>query len=167
MVEYIDKNETIGRFKREHQKLQELVSSLSGDRALEPKTLGEWSIKDIVAHLAAWNWEATEEVDRVLKNEATWPSRYEDRAGEEEFNWREVERRRDKSWEWVLKDWDESFAAQIKRMERLSEEEWKRQSGEMTWSDGSPVCVYTLFAYEYEGEGHEGGHAKQIRSLLG
>ncbi|MBI3486224.1 DinB family protein [Candidatus Daviesbacteria bacterium] len=160
---FIDRKETIEQFKNEHQKLKELVTSLPQEQILKKETLGEWSIKDIATHLAAWNWEAVDEVKRVLNNEATWPDRYEDKAGEEEFNRKEVEKRKDNSWQEVLKDWDDSFWAQIELMEKLTDEQWKHQSGDETWSDGNPVTVYSLFGYEYEGEGHEGGHAKQVK----
>lgn len=166
MIKYIDRQETIKRYKEEHESLRDLVTSLPEEQVLKQNILGEWSIKDVIAHLAAWNWEAIKEVDRVLKNAATWPARYEDKAGEDEFNRKEVEKRKGMSWEEVLKDWDNSFWSQIKRMERISENEWKHQSRSQFWNDNTPVTVYSLFAYEYEGEGHEGGHAKQIRRLI-
>lgn len=166
MVKYIDRQETIGRFIKEQERLKKLVSLLSEEQVLKQKTLDNWSVKDIFAHLAAWNWEAIDEVKRVLKNQATWPARYEDKAGEDEFNRKEVEKRKDKSWEEVLQEWDDSFWAQVKRMEQLSENEWKHQSGNLFWRDGTPVTVYSLFAYEYKGEGHEGGHVKEIKEFL-
>lgn len=166
VIRYLGRQETIDRYKREHEKLKRLVSSLPEEQVLKPNTLGKWSIKDIVAHLAAWNWEATDEVDRVLSDKAMWPARYEDKVGEDEFNRKEVEKRKNRSWGEVLKDWDNSFWAQIKRMENLTEDGWKHQSGNRFWSDSTPVTVYLLFAYEYEGEGHEGGHAEQIKERL-
>lgn len=166
MIKFIDRQETIKRYKDEHEKLKKLVESLPEAKVLMSNTLGEWSIKDIVAHLAAWNWEAIDEVDRVLKDEATWPARYEDKAGEDDFNRKQVEKRKTLNWQKVLKDFDNSFWKQIERMEQLSEEEWRHQSRNQTWSDGTPVTVYSLFAYEYEGEGHEGGHAVQIKRFL-
>lgn len=161
MTKFIDKQGTIERFKKEHAKLKKFVFTLPEEKFL-PKIVGDWSIKDVIAHLAAWNWEVIDEVDRVLKNKAIWPGRYDNTVGEDEFNRKEVEKRRDKSWEESVKDWDDSFSALIKRMERLSDDEWRHQSGNQTWSDNAPVTVFSLFDYEYEGEGHEGGHAKQI-----
>ncbi len=165
MIKYIDRLETIKRFKDEHARLKKLVSELSTEQVLKPNTLGAWSIKDIVAHLAAWNWEVIAEVDRVLQNKATWLVRYEEKKGEDEFNEKEVEKRRHMSWQEVIKDWDDSFWKQIERMKTLSEDEWKHQSGNQLWSDGTPVTVYSLFAYKYEGAGHEGGHAKQLEQV--
>lgn len=165
MIKYIDRRETIERYKKEHESLKKLVVSLSEEQVTKPNTVGEWSVKDIVAHLAAWNWEAIDEVERVLKNEATWQARYDDKKGESEFNRKEVKKRRGMSWKEVLKDFDDSFWAQIKRMEQLSEDAWKHRSENQAWSDGTPVTVYSLFSNEYEGEGHEGGHAVQIRKI--
>lgn len=166
MIKYIDRQKTIEQYKKEHERLKKLVLSLPEEQVLKSNTAGEWSIKDIVAHLAAWNWEAIDEVDRVSKDKATWPARYEDKAGEDEFNRKAVEKRRSMSWGEVLNDWDESFWTQIRRMERISEDEWKYQSRNQLWSDGTPVTIYSLFAYEYEGEGHEGGHARQLKRVL-
>ncbi len=163
MTKYIDRLETIQRFKREHEKLKKLISSLPKEY-LRQKMLGEWAIKDVVAHLAAWNWEIIDEVDRVLRNKATWPAQ-EDRVWEDEFNRKEVEKRKGKSWKGVLKEWDDSFWAQIEKMERISDEEWNHQSGNQFRSNGTPVSASSLFVYEYRGEGHEGGHAKQIEQF--
>jgi len=166
MTRYIDRKKTIARYKEEHERLKKFVLSLPDEQVLKPKTLGDWSIKDVITHLAAWNWEAIDEVDRVLKDRATWPAQYEGKTGEDEFNRRAVEKRRNMSWQDVMKDWDDSFWKQIERMESISEDEWKHQSGDQVWSDGTSVTVYSLFDYMYEGEGHEGGHAIQIKRLI-
>ncbi len=162
MITYIDRPETIKRFKKEHEQFFTLVSSLSEKTVQKPNTLGNWSVKDIVAHLAAWNWEVLDEAIRILNNQASWPDRYEGNKGEDEFNKKGIARRKNMSWKEVLKDWDDSFWAEIKQMENFSESEWRHQSDTQCWADGSPVTVYSLYAYEYEGEGHEGGHGKQI-----
>lgn len=166
MSRFIDRLETIEKYKREHERLRQLVIHAPEKRLLRPRTFGEWSVKDIVAHLAAWNWEAIGEVGRVLKNQSTWPDKYEGESCEDNFNQMAVEARRKITWDETLKDWDNSFWAQIQLMEHLSENEWRHQSGKDVWADGGPVTTWSLFAYEYEGEGHEGGHAKQVEKLL-
>lgn len=162
---YIDRRETIDRYIKEHQKFKKALSSLSKEQILKNKVSGDWNIKDLVAHLAAWNLEAIDEVYRVLKNQATWPTRYEDEIGTDRFNREAVEKRKDKTWGKVLKEWDDSFRTQIELMMKLTKEEWSHQCNQ-TWKDKTPVTVYSLFAYEYEGEGHKGGHAKQISRFL-
>lgn len=166
MIKYIDRKETIEQYKKEHETLKDLVSSLTEKEAATRKVLGDWTIKDVIAHLAAWNWEAIDEVDRVLKNKPTWPELYEHKEGENKFNQKQVDKRKGMSWAEVIKDWDDSFWEQIKVMEKLTESQWKHQAEDQFWSDGTPVTVYSLFAYEYEGEGHEGGHAKQLAQFI-
>lgn len=51
-------------------------------------------------------------------------------------------------------------------MGQLTEDEWMHKSGNQTWKDGTPITVWSLFTYEYEGEGHEGGHAKQNEKFM-
>ena len=123
MSHYIKRKETIDRFTNEHQKLKMLVSTLPEEIVLRKKIVGTWTLKDTIAHLAAWNWEAMEEVERVLSGKPTWPRRYEDKAGEDTFNQEAVEKRKDMSWKEVLNEWDESFLKQVQRMKKLTEGE--------------------------------------------
>jgi hypothetical protein len=39
---------------QEHQRLDDLINGISPQLLIEPGVIGEWSIKDIMAHLAAW-----------------------------------------------------------------------------------------------------------------
>lgn len=164
---YIDRQETIERFTEEHERLKELALSLPEMQIIEQKVVGEWTIKDIIAHLAAWNWEIIDETRRVLEDKATWPGKYEDEKGEEKFNRRQVEERKDKSFKEIIEEWDDSFKALKRLMENLSQWDWTHRSGKQKWRDGKPVTLYSLFSYEYGGQGHEGGHAKQISEFLG
>lgn len=84
---------------------------------LKPNTLGEWAVKDIITHLAVWNWKVIDEVDRVLKNKSTGSALYESRADKDEFNRKAVEKSKGVSWQEALKDRGNSFWAQIKWME--------------------------------------------------
>ena len=42
---------------------------------------------------------------------------------------------------------------------------WEYQTA-FKWGDKIPVSVNSLFEYTYKGEGHEGGHAKQIEEYF-
>jgi hypothetical protein len=37
-----------------HQKLEEVMAGVPEDAALKPRTVGEWSVKDTIAHVTAW-----------------------------------------------------------------------------------------------------------------
>ena len=147
--------------KDDHQKLVDAVTQLKERQMVDTAVIDNWVVKDIIAHISAWNWEIAKAIDLVLTGNTPW---YVYQT-ETEFNKREIEARRSWSVQQVLEELYKSFAAFIKRIETLSDVEWKQRT-DAAWRDGSPVTVSSLFVYRYLGEGHEGGHAKQIRSAF-
>lgn len=126
------------------------------------KVLGDWSVKDIIGHISAWNWEIMKSIDEVLMKKAPWYLT----KGETEFNMIEVEKRRNWPLKEVLEEWERSFDSLIYRIEDISADEWNIQTG-LSWAEGAPVTIESLFRYRYRGEGHEGGHALQISNYYG
>lgn len=60
---------------------------------MRPAALGDWSIKDLFAHIAAWEEEAVRRINEIVQGNGaalSWPSR----AEEDEFNAAAVERSR-------------------------------------------------------------------------
>jgi hypothetical protein len=158
----LDKEETIEFFEVDHGKLVRVISQLDRSWMTDRIVIASWNVKDIIAHISAWNWEIIRQVDDVLINKKPWNV---DMA-EKSFNRREVKKREKWSLDKVLQEWNESFKALIDRMEKLSDSEWAFQA-DFNWPDGSPVTIQSLFEYRYRGEGHEGGHAKQIEECFG
>lgn len=158
----MNQQDTIQFLRNDHQELKQAVDSLSSTQLTEIPVIEEWTAKDILAHICAWNWEEIKAIDEVLVNKKPWYVGVE----EDEFNQKEVEKR--KSWplEKMLKEWEGSFTALIERMEKLSPKEWEFEAG-LIWPDRTPLSVKSLFNYRYEGAGHEGGHAKQIMQAKG
>jgi len=59
----------------------------------------------------------------------------------------------------------DSFDELIRKIESLSSNDWEYQTA-FKWGGKMPVSVSSLFDYRYKGEGHEGGHAKQIKEYF-
>lgn len=163
----MEKQEVIQTFKAGHQKMADVVQKLSEEQMVKEKVLDDWSVKDILAHLSAWSWEAQKEIDRVLQSKATWHKLYFEKEGEDKFNKKEVAKRKKRSLEKIIDEWEESFRAEMTRLGELTEEEWTHQSDQDRWGDGTPVTVFSLYGYQYQGEDHEAAHAKQIRRHFG
>lgn len=160
----LDKEQVIKILKDEHGKLALLINCLSSGQLEEEKVLGEWAVKDILAHLSAWDWEYVDEINRVLQNKATWHKLYESRGGEDDFNKREVGKRKNRKFNEIFSEWQRSFRSLIKRVENLTEKEWSYRSGKDVWNNGKPLTLNSLFSYEYENVSYEGGHAEQIKA---
>ena len=158
----LDKEEAIMFFKEDHAKLVSVINRLEKSWMTGKKVNANWDVKDIIAHISAWNWEIIRQVDDILVNRKPW---YVDMR-EDSFNKREVEKRKSWSLDKILDEWHESFEALISRMEALSEADWAFKA-DFNWPDGSPVTIQSVFDYRYRGEGHEGGHSIQIKEFFG
>jgi hypothetical protein len=162
MEEFImDKIKVIEFFKNDHAKLVNVVNQLDKEQMIKKIVIASWTVKDIIAHISAWNWEIIKQVDNVLVNKKPW---YVD-MNEANFNKKEVQKRKSWSLDKIMEEWGESFKALIERIEHLTDTEWDFQA-DFNWPDGSAVTIQSLFEYRYKGEGHEGGHAKQIEKCF-
>ncbi|MFX1367991.1 MAG: DinB family protein [Promethearchaeota archaeon] len=156
------KNEVIEFLRGDHRKLWGIVENLPKSQIEGEAVQGEWNVRDIIAHVTAWHWELIRAVDRLLKNEQPW--NFDN--GEEEFNRRTIAEKKLAKTDRIMVEWHDAFYALIRRIEDLTDSEWNHAL-ESKWEDGSPISVQSLFDYRYKGEGHEGGHALQIREHYG
>lgn len=152
---------TIQFFKNDHQKLEKALSKLKIDQVIDEKVQGIWTVKDIIAHISAWNWELIKQANLVLSGKKPW---YTD-ISEAEFNEKAVKKRESWTLEKVLSEWRESFDALLERLNEFSQEEWVYELDE-EWPEGGKITVTSIFGYRYHGEGHEGGHAKVIQEYF-
>ena len=160
------KKQSFIRFYTEnHEELYKSINKLNKAQMEEIITLGNWTVKDILAHISAWNFELNNAINQILKNEKPWFVD-EEELNEAEFNQRETQKRKRWSVQSILNEWENSFEELIERIKDLSNTELEYQA-DFFWKDTSiPVSIKTLLDYTYEGEGHEGGHAKQINEYF-
>lgn len=147
--------------KQNHEIFKKVIKGLSDDQMISVKIIDDWSVKDIIAHLSAWNWQVAAEIDTVLAGKNIWyiGNRVDT------FNRKEVAKRHPWPLEKLLKEWEASFDALTAKLAKLTREEWNFKT-EFFWDDGTVLTVGSFFDYRYEGAGHEGGHAKQIEEAL-
>ncbi len=157
----MDQEETIQFFRDDHQKLKDVISKLTEFKMNTDKIQGSWTVKDILAHISAWNWEIITQAELVLAGKKPWYT-YKTEA---EFNEEAVKSRESWSAEKIISEWYESFDVLISKLEGFSEGEWNFELDE-EWPEGGKVSVSSIFGYRYHDEGHEGGHARIIRDYF-
>ncbi len=157
----MDQEEAIQFFRKDHQKLEDVVSKLTEFQMKTHKIQGSWTVKDIIAHISAWNWEIILQAELVLSGKKPWYT-YKTEA---DFNKEAVKSRESWSLEKIISEWHESFDTLISKLESFSAEEWNFELDD-EWPEGGKVSVSSVFGYRYHGEGHEGGHAKIIRDYF-
>jgi len=124
-----------------------LARRVDAHRADEPGVCGDWSAKQTVAHMAAWDWEG-ERYFRALHAGSA--------AGQgpdiEAFNAAAVEERRDQSWDETLDELRRANMTFAASLANVSTADRAADPGYMSW----------LRAVA----GHYEEHAAQIRSRL-
>jgi uncharacterized damage-inducible protein DinB len=69
----VSKQEFLERMRAARAELNEAISGLSEDQIGQDIVAGEWTVKDILSHLAAWENETLLTVGRAARGEADGP----------------------------------------------------------------------------------------------
>jgi uncharacterized damage-inducible protein DinB len=138
----------------------ELLSAIEGLSEQEmacPGVVGEWSVKDTLAHIAAWDQE-TRAVIRafVTQEEPVFDYKISGKRGFAKWNAQQVEKRRDLSVAQILAEMEEARQELVELVQGLTEEQLSRRA--------VPPWRYPTTArrnLEIQA-GHDREHAEQI-----
>lgn len=123
----------------DRQVWRDLVEEVGRDRMLEPGPMGEWTFKDMAAHLAAWRNARIPMVEALGKGEPLpappWPAELDD---DEPINdWFQA-RDRDRPLDDVLADYDGTFDRLAAAIEALPESV-AHDPDALPWAGGTPA----------------------------
>src|SRR3954454_16856249 len=106
MDERIDREDLLARLHLGYSQLMEVLADLKPDQVAADNMIGQWSIKDVLAHLANWTrWPLVEL--RQARGESVDTSPFA--GGSDETNARAVALSRAKSYDEVRADLDRAF----------------------------------------------------------
>ena len=86
------------------------LKTLPESEILRPRTQGKWSIRDVLAHIAAWESEAVKRFGQIARGRGDRILFYDDMLAADRFNARAVARARRLSWAKLLRQ-----AAEVRR----------------------------------------------------
>jgi hypothetical protein len=107
------KTELRERVRASHEKLTKALDGLSEEQATRRGLNPQWSIKDALAHITAWETEGARIVGEIQNG--TWKPQRLDKQAIDDFNARAVEARKQDSMPQVR----EEFDAAHREMERV------------------------------------------------
>lgn len=147
----------IETMERSRRSTLRFLEKLPESEILRPGTQGKWSLKDVLAHIVAWEEEAVKRFGQIARGQAERIVFYDDMRAADRFNARAVARARRLAWPSLLRR-----AAQVRR--RLITE--FRHLPPSALNDGShryPVVAWLPeFAWTHERE-----HLRRIRAWWG
>jgi hypothetical protein len=126
----------------ERTALEGLLSGLSPEQMSEPGTVGEWSVKDVLAHLLEWEQMVLRWHDAGLQGKVpVTPS--------QEFNWAHLpqlnqqifKKHGDRPLDDIQREFKTSFRKTLETIQGLSEEDLFT-SGRYAWTKNSTLGAY-------------------------
>jgi hypothetical protein len=150
------KDELIQTIESAWENLQESLDGLTEEQMHQPGVVGEWTIKDILAHITAWQTRLISTLFKVEKGFT--PDTTEAGKTVDQMNEKFYQEMKDRPFEQVWDDLDSSYHQLLGRLEGWKEKDLfdpKR----FKWMNGEPFAVYVAGdSYEHYDE-----HAAQIR----
>ena len=132
-VEHITKSELLDQIRTERKQLEKVLAILTPDQMLQPGASGEWTIKDVLAHISAWERRMILWIGSHLRNETPdvplpWDV--------ERMNAETYAQVKDKPLAEVLEEFHKSYRDALALAESLSEMQLQTAYAD-TWPMGS------------------------------
>lgn len=136
------KTQLIEDAEKERAALEKLLATLTPEQMTQAKAAGEWSTKDVLAHLVEWE-------EMVMKWYAAGVKGKTPAVPSEEFNWGQLPqlnhaiylKHRDKPLEQVLKEFKASYKKIMKVIDSIPEKELFTR-GQYAWTRNNALAAY-------------------------
>ena len=123
----MDKQQLLKQLDKSWAAIKESYAGLSDALMTEPGVTGDWSVKDILAHITTWEEEALKYLPLIIKGSR--PPRYSVKyGGINAFNAQMTEQKRGLSLSDVLKQLDETHRRLIAYIHGTPEEQFTRET---------------------------------------
>jgi hypothetical protein len=139
---------------------EELLASLSDEQIAAPLLPSNWSIKDVIAHLWAWQQRSIARMEAALSDrDPEFPQWLPGADPEMERNTDQVnawiyEAYRDQPWSKVHKNWRDGFLRFLELGEGFLEKDLL-DSGRYTWLGGYSLAFVYVASYDHHQEHYE------------
>src|SRR5215831_11724124 len=122
----MDKQQLLKRLEKAWSAIKESYEGLADSQMTEPGVMGNWSVKDILAHVTTWEEEALKYLPLILTGGK--PPRYTKYGGIDAFNAKMAEQNRAMELSEVLRQLDETHHRLIDYLQSVPEEHFTRET---------------------------------------
>jgi len=154
-----DKKQMLTMLKEEFGRWEELLAGLTEAQITAPSLPASWSIKDVVAHLMAWQQVSITRLEAARRNqEPVFPGWLagldpESEKALDQFNGRIYETHRAQPWSRVYQDWRDGFLRFLKLAEEIPEDELLDRE-KYPWLKGYALLAVLQGCYEHHHDDH-------------
>jgi len=153
------KQQALAAIDEERAAWHELVTAVGIERMDEPGPMGEWTFKDLAAHLTGWRQYSLSRIEAVHRGEVDAPTPWpQDLPDDDAINDWIYAREHDRPLADVLADADATFARLSAIVEELSDEELV-EPGRFHWMEGRSLgdVLVSRYYFAHLHEEHEPG----------
>jgi len=158
MTETPSKRVLLERIEREREFWDGLVAEIGEEHMLEPGATGDWTFKDVVAHLNGWRSKTLVRLDAAWHSQTPeappWPANLSEDDDTDEINAWIQQASRDKSLQEVLGEYQRSFQHMHDAVTALSDRDLF-EPGRYTWLDGHSLATVISDSFGHLHEEHE------------
>lgn len=153
------KEEILEMLRDEFTRWEKLLSSMSEEQISEPHLPSNLSVKDVIAHLWAWQQRSIARMEAALRNREPefpmWPGTLNPDSEDppDQINAWIYETNREKSWSSVYKDWRDGFLRFLESGEEIPEKDLLNP-GRYAWLEGYSLADVLLSSYEHHHVDH-------------
>ena len=154
-----DKQQILTTLREEFNRWEELLASMNEEQITAPHLPSNLSIKDVIAHLRAWQQISIARVEAALLNREPefpkWPAGLEPESedGPDQVNAWIYETYREQPWSSVHRDWREGFLRFLELGEAIPEKDLL-DAGRYPWLHGYSLFAFLQSSYEHHHEDH-------------
>src|SRR5947199_9644519 len=122
----MDKQQLLKQLEKAWTSINESYAGLTDSKMTEPGVMGNWSVKDILAHVTTWEEEALKYLPLIITGGRL--PRYIQYGGIDAFNAQMTEQKRDLALSDVLRQLDETHLRLIDYIRSVPEEHYTRET---------------------------------------
>lgn len=138
------KNQLLLEIEKERNALEEFLSLLTPDQMIQPGALGPWSVKDVLAHLTEWEQMFLAWYKAGLRGQTPEkPAPGYKWSQLPQLNQQIYEKHRDRSLQYVQKQFRSSYRQILKAIRGISEEDLFTP-GRFLWTEKHPIVAYII-----------------------
>jgi len=154
-----NKKQILTMLKNEFNLWEELLASMSEEQITAPQLPSNLSIKDVIAHLWAWQQLSIARMEAALHDRepafSIWPAGLDPDSEDDldPINTWIHETYRERAWSSVYRDWREGFQRFMELGQAIPEKDLL-EAGRYSWMEGQPLSLILLGSYEHHHEEH-------------
>jgi hypothetical protein len=158
MTETPSKTALLAQIEREQAFWTQLQAEIGTEHMLQPGAAGDWSFKDVVAHLNGWRNKTIERLDAAQHGHKPaappWPAALDEDDDVEEINAWIYRANRDRPLQVVLDEYSRSFQRMREAVSALTERDLTEPS-RYPWLEGRALANVIADSFGHLHEEHE------------